>query len=166
MKDVKEWYAGLGARDQRVLLIGVALALVLLVYGALWSPLVAAVEAKRAHVAEQEQALSWMQTAAGEVQRLRQAGGGQPGAASSGVSLMSLVDRTAKAGRLGGAVRRVKPEGENLVQIWFEQAPFDDLMPWLESLRRDHRIAIDSAVIERLEIPGLVNARLVLKGRG
>ena len=80
---------------------------------------------------------------------------------ASGQSLLSLVDRTAKSGRLGTALKRVQPDGDEKVGVWLEAANFDDLVRWLAALETRHGVRVVSSVFQALEASGSVDARLV-----
>ncbi|MES9848665.1 MAG: type II secretion system protein GspM, partial [Candidatus Thiodiazotropha sp.] len=75
-------------------------------------------------------------------------------------------DRTAKKIRLRQQIQRIKPQGDNAVQLWIEEASFDTIIKWLGQLTQAHAIEIDSLTIDRQDKPGLVNARLVLQREG
>jgi general secretion pathway protein M len=78
--------------------------------------------------------------------------------------LLGTIDRTAKAGDLGKSVKRVQPDGQTKARVWLENANFDAMIKWLESLQRQQGIRIVTSVIEKQEEAGIVNARLVLEG--
>ncbi len=59
-------------------------------------------------------------------------------------------------------MKRLEPQGNNKVQIWFENTGFDSLISWLGKLASQHQIHINSINIDRQDTPGTVNARLVL----
>ncbi|NOX75293.1 MAG: type II secretion system protein M [Gammaproteobacteria bacterium] len=162
---MKAWLAGLEPRERYMVLIGAALLIVLLIYVALWEPLVNKVDDLRASTAKQEVTLAWMRGSAQEARRLRGASGGTKPIAS-GQSLLSLVDRTAKAGRLGDALKRVQPDGDKKVRVWLEGANFDDLIRWVAQLEQRQGIAVISSVFEAQEEGGRVDGRLVFEVMG
>ncbi len=61
-------------------------------------------------------------------------------------------------------MKRIEPEGQNSVRVWLEQAAFDDVIQWLQNLKRDYGIHTADIVIERQAAAGRVNARLTLEG--
>ena len=83
---------------------------------------------------------------------------------TKGQSLLGIIDRTAKTGKLGKSVKRVQPDGQTKARVWMENASFDSMVNWLEKLQRQQGIRIVTSVIEKQDEPGLVNARLVLEG--
>ena len=157
---MKAWFMGLEVNERRMLIGGGSLLLVLLLYVGIWEPLTHNVESLRASTAEQESLLAWMRGAAKEVKQLR-GRSGQPVKPASGQSLLSLVDRTAKAGRLGPALKRVQPDGDEKVRVWLESASFDDVVRWLSSLESSQGVHVVSSVFQAKDDPGLVDVRLV-----
>jgi general secretion pathway protein M len=134
----------------------------MLLYVGIWEPLVNKVDALRVSTAEQESLLVWMRSAAQEVKQLR-GRSGQPAKPASGQSLLSLVDRTAKSGQLGPALKRVQPDGDQKVRVWLESASFDDVVRWLTTLETRHGVHVESSVFQALEATGRVDARLVFE---
>jgi general secretion pathway protein M len=161
---MKEWWLTKTQREQLMLIAAAAVTLLFLLYLLAWQPFTQAVEKKRQLVASQRTTLNWMEENLPEIQRLR----GQHGreTKTSNEALLTLVDRTAKQRQLRQQIKRIKPQGDDAVQLWVEQVSFDTLLRWLGELTAQHGIAIDSLNIDRQEAPGLVNARLVLQRGG
>jgi general secretion pathway protein M len=162
---MKEWWLTKTPREQLALVSGAAALLLLLLYLMAWQPFVDSVEQKRLKVKNQQATLGWMQQNLAEVQRLR-GQGRATGASSTNEALLTLVDRTAKESQLRQQIERIKPQGEDEVQLWVKQAAFDTLLTWLGGLNVKYGIQIESLTIEREELPGIVNARLVLQREG
>ena len=103
-----------------------------------------------------------MQQAAVEAKQLRGAavGGG------AGRSLLAVVDQTSKQSQLGSAVKRIQPDGQDLVRVSLEQASFDDLVLWLGDLQKAYGVSVVDAAIDRQSDAGRVNAHLTLKKGG
>ncbi|MFP4160864.1 MAG: type II secretion system protein GspM [Ectothiorhodospira sp.] len=162
---IRTWWNELAPRDRRILRLGgIALALILLWWG-LWLPLTERVARMQESVAELRADLAWMQAAAEAVRSAR----GQedaPPPDPGDRSLLGVVDATARDAGLGGALRRVQPEGNGTVRVWLEEAPFDDTVQWLDRLKRRHGVRIASLVVDRQAQEGRVNARIVLEGQG
>jgi general secretion pathway protein M len=159
---MKAWFNSREINERRMLIGGGSLLLVMFLYIGIWEPLNNKVDALRVSTAEQQSLLTWMRSAAQEVKQLRGRGGQQAKSASGG-SLLSLVDRTAKSGRLGKELKRVQPDGESKVRVWLEAASFDDIVSWLTVLESRHGVSVESSVFQALEAPGRVDARLVFE---
>lgn len=146
------------------MIVGAVAVLLLLVYLLMWRPFSQALEKKALLVESQKITLSWMQDNLDLVTSLRSEQSSR--GASSNEALLTLVDRTAKQIQLRQQIQRIKPQGDNAVQLWIEEAAFDRIMRWLGQLTRSHAIVIDSLTVDRQEKQGLVNARLVLQREG
>ncbi|MBT3030392.1 MAG: type II secretion system protein M [Candidatus Thiodiazotropha endolucinida] len=161
---MKEWWQSKTPQEHMALIIGAAAILLLLVYLLMWRPFNQALDKKALLVESQQLTLNWMQDNLDLVKNLRSQQRGK--SAGSNEALLTLVDRTAKKIRLRQQIQRIKPQGDNAVQLWIEEAPFDTIIKWLGQLTQTHAIEIDSLTIDRQDKPGLVNARLVLQREG
>lgn len=158
-------WAAMGRREQRVVIGGGIVLLVVLGQVAVVEPGLAWLEQRRRQLEEKNATLAWMQRSAQEMARLRSAGvAAAASRAPSGESLLALADRTAKEKGLGGALRRVEPDGAGRVRMWFEKAPFAGVMAWLSELEGQRSVRVENLVVDREEQPGQVRVRLVLLG--
>ncbi len=157
------WWESLSARER--VLLGVASVVVLsgFFYFFLWRPVLNQVHSLQEAVAEERTEMTWMTQAAAEVRALR---GVVVTEKHSGESLLSLIDRSARAAGMGSNLNRVEPEGNDKVRLWLNDVAFDVLIPWLAELHKSQGVTPESMVAERQSIPGQVNARLVLVAVG
>ena len=161
---MKAWFASLEANERRMLMIAAPMLLLMLLYVGVWEPLTNKVDDLRVSTTEQESLLAWMRGAAQEVKQLRgRSGQGQRAKPTTGESLLSLVDSTAKSGQLGTALKRVQPDGEQKVRVWLETASFDDVVRWLTALETRHGVHVVSSVFQAVEATGRVDVRLVFE---
>ena len=159
---MKIWWEGLSYRERLLVSGGALLTLALLLYALAWQPFQASHRRLRQSVAEQRAELAAMQQMAGEVKRLG-GSGATTASLADGRSLLTLVDQTARAAGLGAALKRVAPQGENRLGVQFDAVEFDQLVPWLGTLERDHRVTIVNLTVDRATA-GRVNARLTVQG--
>ena len=153
------YWQNLQAREQRTLLIGGVVVLLLLIYSLILDPFVQEMARMEQGVAADRELLAWMEQSAQQFNALRGNGGGKSG---SGGSLLSLVDASAKKNGLGGALKQVKPEASG-VRLRFEQASFDDMVRWLGRLGSEQGVGVIALTLERLPEAGQVNATVVLE---
>jgi len=161
---MKDWFDSLAPRERTMVSVAAAVIVLALVYVAAWSPLKSSVARLEQSVDEQRALKQWMQQAAAEANQLRTAAGA--GAASDHRSLLAVVDQTSKQSQLAPAVKRIEPDGQELVRVSLEQASFDDLVLWLGSLQRTFGVSVADVSIDRQADTGRVNARLTLKRAG
>jgi general secretion pathway protein M len=162
---MKVWWLSKTPREQLILVVGAGVLLLFLIYLLAWQPFIDSVEQKRQHIKGQQSTLDWMRQNLPEIQRLRRQSRSS-GRASSNEALLTLVDRTAKTNQLRQQIQRIKPQGDDTVQLWVEQAAFDTLLKWVGGLTLQYGIQIETLNIDRQELPGIVNARLVLQRSG
>jgi general secretion pathway protein M len=162
---MKEWWLTKTPREQMALMLAAGAMFLFLLYLFAWQPFSDAIEQKRIRVKSQQFTLNWMQQKLPEIQALRGNSKGN-NRRKSNEALLTLVDRTAKQRQLRQQIQRIKPQGDKTVQLWIEQASFDALLIWLGELSLQHGVQIDTLNIDRQELPGIINARLVLQRGG
>lgn len=159
---MKEWYESLDQRER--LMVGIAAVVVAigLFMMAIWHPLSSRQADLQGQLDEARDLMSYVQQAAATA---KTAGGGRRGPRQQGRerSLLSLVDETTRQRGLKEAVKRIQPEGESTVRIWLEQAPFDDVVRWLDELNQRYGIQLSNGNLDREEKVGTIKARLTLE---
>jgi general secretion pathway protein M len=155
MNKIKAWYAGLQAREQRMVAYGgVAVGLLILFGGILW-PLHSAVTTAVNRSDSRREDLAWMRLNASEV-----LAGGSTLAAPTGEPPVALVDRVGREAGLGSALRGTAPSATSGVRVQLEAAPFDTMINWLATLDARYGLAIESITVDRAARPGMVNANV------
>ena len=154
------WWRSLGARDQGVVLLGLALAVPMLAYLAIWQPISSAQDRALAAERAMAQQLDEVRQLAAQL-RTRPATGG---AASSTQRLAPLpaIEAAAREFALTGALKRREAESGNGVRVVFESASAEALLRMLESLALKHGLQVTAAQIDPAS-PGRVNAQISLK---
>ena len=155
--DLSSSLRSLSPRDRRTLLIGGAIAVILLIFAVIL-PLDHSVSRLHDQVAQKQADLVWMRNAAPEIA----AAGPVHGNARE--SLIVIVDQSARESGLGNSLAGSQPSGQGSLSVELEKAPFDALVGWLARLSQQNGVQIESATIDSAGQPGTVNASLVLKG--
>ncbi|RLW69379.1 MAG: general secretion pathway protein GspM [gamma proteobacterium symbiont of Stewartia floridana] len=161
---MKQWWLSKTPQEHLAMIVGGTAVLLLLIYLIVWRPFQQSLEQKALLVKSQESTLQWMKDNADLVKNMRN---DQPAkVAASNEALLTLVDRTAKRVQLRQQIKRIKPQGDDSVQLWVEQAAFDTLIRWLGQMTQEYALNIESLNIDRQDAPGLINARVVLQRGG
>ena len=147
-----------------MLAAGGAAVVALLIYALVVAPFYKDLKRQRQEVPQKRALLVWMTDAARQVEELRAGVIGQ--ASSDPGAQLSVIEQTAKEFNLGGSLKRVEPKEEDSVRVWLEDAIFEDVLLWLADLENNYGIAAVSVSAERKNIPGYVDARIVLQGTG
>lgn len=160
---VLSYWVQLRPREQVLLSIAGTLLIALILYASAWKPLQMATEDLKAGISKNIEDLNWMRMNSAEARQLQRSGNRSAQSARGG-SMLANIDSTAKSAGLGQYVRRVEPEGNERVRVWFEKAPFDDLSRWLKTMTVQYGYQIETASLDRSPESGRVGARLVFKG--
>ena len=126
---MRTWYANLAERERRVVTLGAAAGVVLVLL-AIILPLNRNIAQARQRITTKQGDLAFMQSVAPQVAA---AGPGAAGAANA-ESLVVLIDSSARESGLGKALSSSQPTGDKGLRIRLDKAPFDALVAWLARL--------------------------------
>ncbi len=157
---MKDWWFAQSARDRRILSIGGVLASLLLGYALIWLPLERSAEEWRRRASAADASVIWMRDA---VQRLRASGPAPASSQRDDRSLLAVVDAGVREAGLGGALLRVEPVSAGQVRVYFQQASFDALTTWLQTIGSSHGVRVVELSVQRSAGVGLVDVRLALE---
>jgi type II secretory pathway component PulM len=152
---LRDWYAGLAEREQRMVLWGGAAAAVLLLGGLIWQ-LGNAVASAEERVERRRQDLAWIESVTPRLQAAPAARPGEP--------LTIAVDRMAREGGLADKLASVEPASNGALRARFTGASFDAMTLLLARLQKERGVVTESASVSATGEPGLVDATLVLRG--
>ena len=158
---MKQWFSSLSARERIMVQIAAIVVSLFLLYLVVIEPVSEHYEINRKKVANAQQTLQWMQQAAREIRALsgNKTVSLQP---KSKQFLLGVIDRSVKKAGLAAQMKRIQPETEGGVRIWFEQVEFDSLINWLSGIKQQQDLVVNEINIEKTEAPGRVNVRLYL----
>ena len=151
-------YLQLNSREQRLVIISAILVLIAIFYWSIWSPLNTSLERGKIAVKNQTELLYWVQKNANKAVQMRSSAGKN---ASFSGSLPQAVNQSAT--RMNIAISRMQPQGEEL-QVWIDQAPFNDILSWLQSLEKTGVSIVDIDIAES-DLPGQVKIRRLKLGK-
>ena len=158
---MKQWFLSLTHRERVMVQAAVAVVGLFLVYLLIIEPVSTTYDRNKKNVASSMETLQWMKSAAQEVKKL--SGGRTVSTRSKGKQhILSTVDRSAKSAGLATVMKRVQPEGDTGVRVWFENAAFDELIKWLSVVETKHGLLVNEINIEKTDSTGLVNVRVFL----
>lgn len=158
MEKLKGVFLQLSAREQRLVLISAVFVILAIFYWGIWSPLNTSLERSQNSVKNQQELLVWVQQNANRAVQLRSSTGNK---GSFSGSLPQVVNQSAS--RMKIAISRMQPQGDEL-QVWIDQAPFNDVLSWLQSLEKTGVTILDVDIAEA-DAPGLVKIRRLKLGK-
>ncbi len=154
------WQA-LEPRERLFLSIAGGALVLFLFYILLWSKMQSELARLRVSVPQDQAKLSVMRQQAAQVEQLRARGAMTR---AQGVNILATLEQTANTRGLKQNITRMEPEGSNAARINLDGIAFDTLIPWLHDLQTQNAIRVESATLEAQPAPGIVKARLLLRG--
>jgi general secretion pathway protein M len=155
---MRAWYSNLAERERRVVTLGAAVGVVLLLL-AIILPLNRNIAQARQRITTKQGDLAFIQDA---TPQLAAAGPGS-GEAATGESLVVLIDSSARESGIGKSLSSSQATADKGLRIRLDNVPFDALVAWLARLSQSHGVRVESAEIEAAGETGHVNAGLLLK---
>jgi len=149
-------YLALESRERLAVLTLSAFFCILLFYSLIWQPLHEFQASSSEKLERQTELLQIMRASESDAR----ASIGNSAAAPTGQSLLTQVSRTSQ--QFGIKPNRLQPEGSDAVSVWFDEVNFNDLIKWLAS-QSQAGMSVRQISIDREELPGKVNARIVLR---
>lgn len=153
---MKDWFANLQPRERMLVVGGGTVALLIVLWLAVISPLLDRSAELRASVERKQRLLVDLGRVAGmqESRSPRRTDTPQQ-------TLYVLVDGTAK--EHGLQLPRTRQDGPDGVNVTLQNAPYDALMSWLITLETEHSVRVESASIAGAREQGLVNGQVFLR---
>ncbi len=156
---MKQYWHNLSSREQLIVLAGGVLIIAVLYFFILIDPALQSTKTAKQQIHQQSISLAWMKSTQQEVRQLKN--NASP-AADRSQSILVTVDRAARRLQLKPALKRLEPEGEHKVRLWFENAAFAQLTQLFAQLQQKNGIHVQSISLNRSEQSGYVDAKIVL----
>jgi len=158
---MKSWFLSLTQRERNMVQSAIAVIVLFLIYLLVVEPVTSNYSKNKNNVQAATETLEWMRNAATEVKLLR-SGGALAVRPQGKQFVLSMIDNSARKAGLASVMKRVQPEGDTGVRVWFEAAAFDELVKWLATIESKHGLLVNEINIEQTDSTGLVNARIFL----
>lgn len=162
MNALIEWFTSRETREQYLLVAAGIMVLLFLFHALIWTPVVGNYEQTRSKLEQLKTDVVWMRKATREIHALQPAVSKSRQTALSNESMQTLIYRSAKSTSLNDAIKNTIPQGKNRYRIRLEQANFEALIHWIETLHKIHAINVNYLDISKSAKPGLVNTSITL----
>jgi type II secretory pathway component PulM len=153
------WYKNLQPRERLLVVITSVILLITIFYISIWEPIYGGLDEQQKLHKSQQNTLLWMQQASAEVKALKRSGV-NTNIKSSNQPVSLVIEQSASTAGLKKNLSKLESSGKAGAQAKLEMASFDQMLIWINTLKRNYNINITSANIERADKPGTVNARL------
>ena len=154
---MRDWFESLAPREQWLVGGGGILAICIVVWALVWTPLRAGALELNDKVASQEKLLADLYRA----EALKRTGG-RNSPTNRGGSLVVVVDQTTRAAGLQSALTRNQPDGSNGIRVTLKDAQFDSVVRWLADLSATG-VLVETVSVDQTRQAGIVNCTLVLR---
>ena len=162
LQQLKQWFNALPSKEQLMVSGTGILIAVTLFYLIIWEPIHIGLKTEQQKQQAQQEILLWMQQAATEVQTLR-ASGGRSTVRGSNIPTTLVIEQAINNAGLKTSVSKIESSGNNGARVVLNNASFNQVLVWLNTLATHNGIQIVSANIERADNPGRANARLTFE---
>jgi len=156
---LKQWFNSLPQKERWMVSGTGLLIFVTLFYLIIWEPVHVGLQTEQQKQQTQREILLWMQQAASEVKTLR-ASGGRSTVRDKNKPITLVIEQSINNAGLKPAVNKIESSGNNGARVTLNEASFNQILVWLNTLATHNGIQVVSANIERGSKPGRTNARL------
>ena len=162
LQQIKLWFNSLPSKEQWMVSATGLLIIVTLFYLIVWEPIHVGLEAEQQKQQSQKEIMLWMQQAALEVTVLRSSGN-RGTVRDKNKPATLVIEQTINNAGLKPSVSKIESSGKNGARVVLNDAPFNQILVWLNTMATHNGIQVVSANIERANKPGRANARLTLE---
>ena len=161
MNGLQRTWHNLSLRDQSILLLGSLIAIIILIYAFVWSPLQKDLKQLRPLVVSQSADLAWMQQQATRIRQLNKVGNSKK--SMNALPLLTVVDQTANAQKIRDRIKQIQPGKESgTAKIWFDKVIFERWLRWLDKTSAQGIDVTRVSITKSAEYPK-VNIRMELE---
>lgn len=160
----QQWLGRMTTRDRRALLAGGTALAVILLWALVYAPLQDRRDELQRQVEALQRTLTVVEDAGRRTASLRthRPAGAAPVGANGEQSLVTLVDTSGRNAGLAAAMRRIEPLADEATRVDLQQAPFEQLIVWLQTLATRHGVVAREISLDRRDT-GVVDARVQLQ---
>jgi general secretion pathway protein M len=159
LQQLKQWFKSLPQKEQWMVSGTVLLIIITLFYLIIWEPIHVGLQKEKQKQQSQQEILIWMQNAAEEVRSLR-ASGNRSTIRDRNKPITLVIEQAIKNAGLKPSVNKIESSGSDGARVTLNEASFNQVLVWLNTLSTYNGIQVVSANIERGSKPGRANARL------
>lgn len=163
LETLQNHYQNLSPRDQKLAIITIALLVITLFYTMIWEPIHDDLAYQKQEQKIQQDIYVWMKNAQIEVESIRKSGNSTGKIIKENSPVSIVIEQSANTSGLKQYISKIESSGKNSAQIKIEDASFDQMLLWINTLNTRYGILVSSAKIERTNKEGVINARLTLK---
>jgi general secretion pathway protein M len=159
LQQLKRWFDSLPQKERWMVSGTGLLIFTTMFYLIIWEPIHIGLQTEQQKQQAQQEVLLWMQQAATEVKTLR-AAGGHSAVRDINKPITLVIEQTINNAGLKSSVKKIESSGNDGARVTLNEASFNQILVWLNTLATHNGTQVTSANIEISDKPGRVNARL------
>lgn len=163
LNELLQHYQSLSQRDQKLAVATSIFVVITLFYIAIWEPIHLKLEGLQQNNSSQKEIYAWMQNAAKEVSAIKASGGTSNKTLKRNSPVSMVTEQSANTGGLKKYISKIESSGKNSTQVKIDNAAFNQVLLWINTLKTKYGISVASAKFERTDKEGIINARLTLR---
>ncbi|WP_166739292.1 type II secretion system protein M [Psychromonas algicola] len=149
-EQLKEWWEGISTREQKLVSVGGGVALLVVIYYLIWSPVASNLAASQQKLTSTEQTLYWVET---NIEKLLEEGLIQEQTLGRKQNLSRLISSTAKRNNIN--ISRIQNQNEQ-VDVWINDVEFTAFLKWVTALKNDTQVNVINVDISQNQVEGMV----------
>lgn len=162
LQQLKQWYFLLPVKEQWMVSgTGIFIA-VTLFYLMLWEPVHLGLDSAQQKQLSQQDIILWMQQASTEVKTLR-ASGSKGFIRDKNKPVNLVIETTLTNAGLKSSLKKIESSGNKGTRVTLDDAAFNQILVWLNTMATFNNIHVVSANIERSSKAGRADARLTFE---
>ncbi len=162
LQEIRHWFYSLAQKEQWIISGTVLLVIITMFFLIVWEPLHLGLSDEKKKQESQNKSLVWMQQASSEVRGLRSSGG-RTNVRDKNKPTTLVIEQSINNAGLKPSVNKIESSGNNGARVTLTDAPFNQILVWMNTLAKHNGIHVTSANIERTDAPGKANARLTFE---
>jgi len=159
IQQLRQWFVSLPTNEQRMVSATGVLIAITLFYLVVWEPIHLGLQTETQKQQSQNEIMIWMQESAAEVQALRRSGG-KSVIRDRNKPVTLVIETSLQNAGLKSSVNKIESSGKDSTRVILKEAPFNQILVWLNTLATHNGIHVVSANIERSEKAGRADVRL------
>lgn len=152
MNALTQKFAALTEREQRLVILSAIVVAIGIFYWGIWAPLNEGIAQQTKLLSSNKRTVTWVEE---QSQRAAQLRGKQGALSQVSGSLPQIVTSTSSNFSL--SISRMQPQGDE-IQVWIDEAPFNDLLAWLDDLE-NRGVFIEQLDVAETNSSGMIKVR-------
>ena len=161
MNSLTQKWMALKSSERNLLLYGMPLIFIAVIYFYVWVPYQHSVSQLQEQIVFAQEDIIWLEKVSRKINQLRITNSASTRKFSG--SFINTIDKSIKQNRLNKYTRLLEKSGKDNVVVKFDKISFNELLKFIEYLKKRYGIIVKTIDIERTENDKLLSSRIIFK---